>query len=533
MRDVMLLMRIQAYRFCGINALLHSRDKKLRRKAMASLGIGLLLATMAVVYSTMFSAMFRDLGIIEIIPQFLAMAVSGVALVITLTKGPELIFGGRDTESLRAMPVHTGAIVGSRLLGIFLPAWGVMLLAFVPAGVFYAASAGAMSAMRMILLSLLVPLMPMSLALLAGTLVARVTIRMRHRALLSAVLSVLLLIAILFATLFGSMAMSSAGQSGTMERAVIGLLLSGPGAILTGIYPPADWLMRGAQGSLRDALLLCGTGVLCVAIACMAATWRFGHIADSLSARQTTGAKGHVTRPVSPMRALLRKERARYTSSAIYMMNTAFAWVMYAALAVALCIGVSNLPIPQEARGIIDEVMARFAAFLPFIPAMLAGMGATTACSISMEGRHMDILRAAPVRKRDWLGAKLWMSLSMAVPVILLLGTIVALWLRLPISDALLLIVVPMTSSLFAGVLGLLLNQRFPRFDWNQEVQAVKNGLSVLLTLLIVVLLHGGALALAVKLSAPYTVLVVLAAAQTVLSAAGFAFACRGSVMSV
>ena len=43
----------------------------------------------------------------------------------------------------------------------------------------------------------------------------------------------------------------------------------------------------------------------------------------------------------------------------------------------------------------------------------------------------------------------------------------------------------PLANALLTGAVGLALNLRFPRLDWEKEVEAVKQGASVLLTLLI------------------------------------------------
>ena len=67
---------------------------------------------------------------------------------------------------------------------------------------------------------------------------------------------------------------------------------------------------------------------------------------------------------------------------------------------------------------------------------------------------------------------------------------------------------------------GLALNLRFPRFDWTQDVQAVKNGLSVLLTMLTGMLVPIGVGALALWLCAAPVVLGAACAVQLAAAAA-------------
>ena len=97
----------------------------------------------------------------------------------------------------------------------------------------------------------------------------------------------------------------------------------------------------------------------------------------------------------------------------------------------------------------------------------------------------MDTLRAMPVRRRDWLGAKLLLQMTLSAPVFALCGAVLALRLGLSAAQGALLILAPVAYSLVMGVVGLALNLRFPRLVWEREVEAVKNGLSVLLTILI------------------------------------------------
>ena len=72
-----LLLRIQAYRFCGVNALIHGHDRRQRRRAMGALCLGILIVAMAVGYSTMFSLMLCDLGAADVLPLLLALISAG------------------------------------------------------------------------------------------------------------------------------------------------------------------------------------------------------------------------------------------------------------------------------------------------------------------------------------------------------------------------------------------------------------------------------------------------------------------------
>ncbi len=134
----------------------------------------------------------------------------------------------------------------------------------------------------------------------------------------------------------------------------------------------------------------------------------------------------------------------------------------------------------------------------------------------------MDSMRALPVRMRDWLGAKLLLSLTSAVPVLALSGAVLTAKLGLQAAEALLLLLYPLSGALLFGVLGLLYNMLFPRFDWEKEMNVVKNSLSVTLTILTGMLVPMGVGALAIGSGRAQAVMISFCVVQT--AAAGLIF---------
>ena len=511
-----LLLRIQAYRFCGVNALIHGHDRRQRRRAMGALCLGILIVAMAVGYSTMFSLMLCDLGAADVLPLLLALISAGVTFVVVGMTGPERIFGGKDAPTLRAMPVRTSAIVLSRMTGVLLPELALALLMGVPTAIVYAVhGAGAAAGMRLVLAVCFAPAIPAAAALLLGTFIARLTLRMRHRALFTAVLSISLTGLILY----GTFAMSFAAGRGTLTESMVLVMLGRFSQLLSGLYPPADWVAGAAQGQAGAWLWLIGTAALALLVTLVLATRGFARINDGLSAGTARGRREtRRIRAASPLRSLYRKERMRYLSSVTYLMNTSVGWLMLLMATSALCV-VDVRPY-LSMLAMVPHVGSQLLWLLPLVPALLGGMACPTACSISMEGKQIELMRALPVRMRHWLGAKLLLHLTLAVPCIALCALVTALRLRLSAGQAALMVAYPLSASLMVGMCGLALNLRFPRFDWTQDVQAVKNGLSVLLTMLTGMLVPIGVGALALWLCAAPVVLGAACAVQLAAAAA-------------
>lgn len=513
-----LLLRIQAYRFCGLNSLIHGHDKRQRLRALGTLAAALLLAAMAAGYSALFAVQLAEMGAAALIPRAFALAVGLLSLAAVALIGPQQLFGGNDLPSLRAMPVRTGEIVLSRLLAVLLGEAAFALLIGVPAGIVYALhGAGAAGGVRLALALLLIPAIPTALALAIGVLAAWLARGFRHRELMIAVLNIALFVAIMA----GVSAFSVSAARGTITESAMLLFMRRFSDLLAGLYPPADWAAQAAAGQAGAWLPLTASAALALMLLTAASTALFARVADGLAAGER-GKRGRAREiaPRPPLISLYLKELRRYASSSIYLMNTSVGWLMLL-LATGFVAVTDVREMVELIRAALPENLPLF-ALLPLIPALMAGMSATTGCAISMEGRQMETMRAFPVAMRDWLGAKLLLSLTSAVPALALCGAVLTAKLGLRAAEALLLVLYPLSGALLFGVLGLLYNLLFPRFDWEKEMNVVKNSLSVTLTVLTGMLLPIGVGALAVCSGRAQAVMVSFCVAQTL--AAGLIF---------
>lgn len=515
MTRLSLLLRIQAYRFCGVNSLIHGHDKRQRRRALGALGMALLLAALAAGYSAMFALALADAGLAEMIPHLFALAVSVLAFSAVALLGPEQLFGGGDLPSLRAMPVTTAEIVASRLLAVLAAELAFALLIGVPAGVVYGLrGAGVGGGVRLAAALCMAPAIPTAAALAIGVLAAWLARGFRHRALVVAVLNIALFLAIMA----GTAALSLSAATGALTQSAMLLLTRRFGALLSGIYPPADWVAEATLGRAGGGAQLVLSALAALLLLTAGATAGFARIADALaSGEQVKRGKARAIRPKPPMLALYQKEARRYASSSIYLMNTSAGWLI-----LLLCIGFVAVMDTEGMMGALRAALPEgipLFSLLPLVPALMAGMSATTGCSVSMEGKQMETMRSLPVSMREWLGAKLLFSLTPAIPICCLCGAVLAVKLRLIAAQTLLLLAFPLCSALLDGVLGLAFNLKFPKFDWEKEMSVVKNSLSVTLSIVAGMLIPVGVGALAVWTGSAPLVLLAACAAEAVCAA--------------
>ncbi len=466
MAEVCLLTRLELRGLLGLNRLRYDRDPKRRGRAILVLAAFALLAVMAAAYTVGLVYGLHSLDMGRLAPAYLSMVCALLVLGFGLLKTGSLLFARGGYEMLCALPVRTCSIVLSRFLSMYVCDLGMTLLVLVPGTVtygllegpgfgFYAAMAAG---------AVLLPLLPLSVAAVAGTLIAWAASRMKRKHLASTLLSMLTLLVILPLS-FG---LGMAGENMTPDA--FSDLAQSVAQLIGRLYPPALWLGKGAvEGSLSFIALLavCSLGAV-TAIVALAAKL-FHPICRRLfasAARKDFKMTAQTVR--SPLAALYRRELKAYFSSSVYVMNTIVGPVMALMMAGALAFG------GMDALKDVFPPQLELQTVMPFVLAGVMTMMTTTAVALSMEGRRFWLVKSLPVSTKSLLDAKLLVQLTLLGPCWLLGEGLLLFALRPTGADIVWLLLFPALIALFAAVAGLTVDVRFCNFEWEKAEAVVK-----------------------------------------------------------
>ena len=123
---------------------------------------------------------------------------------------------------------------------------------------------------------------------------------------------------------------------------------------------------------------------------------------------------------------------------------------------------------------------------------ILTTISCTTYVSISIEGKQIEILKSLPIAAKCLFRVKLLHHLSISVPTIFVLNTIMALYLQWPFPKVMLGYAFPLLCSVLIGMIGYILNLVFPNFEWENVTHIIKQSLPAILTALIGVVVTCG-----------------------------------------
>jgi len=416
------------------------------------------------------------------------------------------IFSARDNELLLSMPIKPMAILAGRLSALLLVDYVYAAVIFLPVFVVliitgYISNVPALGFVFLFAATLLTPLFALAVGCLVGWLVALISSRMRNKNVPTLILSLAFLAAYLW-------------LHSQMVRNLNTLIINGAEiaeAVRRAVFPAYHFGAAIADGSVLSFTIFVFCAIVPFAAMCLLLSMSFakltsgGRVAKKIEYREKT------LRVSGARFALLKKELLLFWSQPMYILNSSLGAIATLVLAGILFVR----------PGILLEPLKQLAELFPALDAGIAGaivlsalavLNTVAAPSISLEGKRLWIAKSMPVRARDILLSKAELHIvTCGVPVIL---AGIACVLSFPMNglpQIALSFVLPLSITMMFSLFGVTVNLAFPRFDWINPIQPIKQGASCMLSMfggmalvailaVIYILLPGGALDLEIYL---------------------------------
>ena len=478
-KQVLTLSKVQLKSLFGINEVLHTKDKK-KKQSFALLSVAyVLVILMAISYVGGLAYGYHYLGLGDIVPMYLYTILSILMLVLSFFKAGSVLFSMKSYDIMVSLPVTKSAILISRFVTMYVTNLLFSLIVMIPglAVHIWFAKPGISFYFISLMAVLFAPLLPLTISSILGALIKGISSRMKKKTLVETFLTVGLVVVIMV----GSFRMGPKTENLDMEalKELIGTLTSALG----NIFPPALWYHQALQGSILHFVLLLGIPALIFTLFVWILSKRFTEICTGLNA---TYAKHNYKlgelKAEHVLLSLFKKEMKLYFSSSLYVTNSGIGYILAVLLAGAIAVmGVDSLADFME----MPMFLPLIHKVLPFVLAMPLCMMSASACSISMEGKTFWQLQVLPVKAKDIYNAKLLWNLAVAAPFYLASVVLMLIGAKPALSDALHYFLIPLVLLAFCIVLGLACNLWFPKLNWDNEAQVVKQGAAVLVSMLI------------------------------------------------
>lgn len=466
-----------------LNIYRHSQDKKKRKKAIGSfIGI-IVLSLTCILFVGSIAYAFAYFGYQQMVPIFVASIITLLSLIMTLLKSNSYLYGYKDYDLLMSMPFSVKTIVVVRFLLMYIKDLPLNFLISLSALIGYAVALnpGITTYLLWIILTLFIPLLPMSISSLLGVFIANAGSKFKYKKIALTILTFIITIPLFFLRFIIEYLIRNDKVGEVIEKSSNGL------NAVAKYIPTISWFSKAVNDSdyisiillIMIPLLIFIALILIISINYRAINSRLNNV-ETKQKNKNNNYK-YKAKPI--IRSIAFKEFKRVLGSTTCSVQLG--------LGTVLCILVGTvLPFIN-----LKKIIAGSAVKMPFDIASLAlvwplviyffvGMAPSSAVSPSLEGKNDWILKSMPVDAFEICKGRMLFNIYMnLIPG--LYATLTGLFaFRAQAYEYILGIIMIIVLCLFSTAYGMRCGYKHVNLNWENEIEVVKQGTAITLYLL-------------------------------------------------
>ncbi len=502
MSSFLVLLRMQLYlRLSAVKPShwLPGRSKESRdwKPLLTGLIFLVLIASMVIMVLLLANGILS--GLIQMkIPDLLLSMVIMVCMALTLLVGffhvTSVLFFSRDSAFLSGLPVSSRTVMAVRLAVVLLGEMALTALIFLPVCVLYGIRTGqnALFYIKAVIVTPLIPCLPLAVATLLSSLLVRISSLFRHRDRWMVIGGfVLIALVIPLQMQFYSRIPEDPGADFFMR------ILADNRALLEGLLgglPPVLWATAGITGqgewSLLYLLLFVVASVVAAVLPVLIGGGRYLQLSilqneafQSTKRRKLTARDFALNR--SPLKAMFFREWKEVLRVPAYALNGLIGIVMLPIMMVALFVGMEGSSELSELLGTLLRAAGgvKVTLFAAAAMAAVSTINMAGATAVSREGKRLSFSRMIPVPYATQLMAKQLFGFS--INFLTCVTTAITLVVLMP-SQFMYILAAFVMGLLFgyaANGMSLALDASHPKLNWRNETEAIKQNAMALLSM--------------------------------------------------
>ena len=387
------------------------------------------------------------------------------------------IFESKDNELLLSMPIPPKYILISRILILLIVNYILEALIMIPAIVMYGITCGytVLGFVFAISSFILIPFLSLAVSAIIAWIISYIASKIRNKTLVStALFTIFFVVYMYFCFSLGTLT----GSGEELDIDVSGLKNAFTFYHIGNSIANESWLHF-----LYFALMAIVPAIITFALI----SYSFIRIITTKKTAKKVVYKEKNEKSSSPMVALIKKEAKRFFTSTAYMMNCGMGIIMMAIVTVVATINSGNIlsMLDDPTVGMEKEIiLGLIPVIIVIFASMMCSMCMISTPSISLENKSMWILQSLPVRPRTILFAKILNHIIISAPVSLISVIVLCIAFKVDFISSLLVAISTITLVALTAYFGMFLGLKFPKFDWQNENVAVKQGFAIFGTML-------------------------------------------------
>lgn len=496
----------------SVNAIRHSGDKKRKNKLIGTIAGQIAIELMLIVYVGLTAVGIGMSGMAAALPALTADIICIMSFFLAIFKTNGYMFAFKEYDMLMSMPFPVGTIVSAKFMYMYINtlSWVMTLSVSVMAVYGYFVRPSVVAYVLWILLTLVIPLIPVVLAALLGTLIAGIGAGFRHKKAIQIILTFIIVMPCFFLQYILQSVFENSQIAEVMAK-VVNVTNGG-----TTFFPPVKWFEDAVTDySISSILLLVGVSLAVYSLFVFAVEKKYRQINSKLMASHKHKNRGNIKyAKKNIVVSIAFKELRRMFGSTTYAVNAGMGFVLAAIFGTAALFVSGDTIVSVVLKGApVDPSI-----IIPAIPLLIyffIGMVATTCCSPSLEGKNYWIIKTMPIDNMTVFKGKMLFNFLLEAPIGVYATLCLCISFRAGILMTLLSLVLIILLACFSTLWGLVCGVRHIKFNWENEIEVVKQSAAVSIYLLPnmfgVMILVGVSIYLVPKMGAELFILAVIA----------------------
>ena len=375
------------------------------------------------------------------------------------------IYDSKDNELLLSLPIEPKYIFISRLLFLFIVNYLLEAMVMLPAMVVYGILIGynVMGFIYSVVIFLAIPFLTLSVSSLIAWIISILATKIKNKTLVTTALFVVVFGAYMyFTSMLGSGVNPEEGTSIDMSGFRDAFLIGWGAKAMT-------------YGDTVSFLLFVVSCIIPAIIAFLILNRSFVKIITANRGTVKIKYKEKAEKAEGVFKTFVKKEMKRFVSSTSYMINAGMGIIMTVVFTVMICVTGNEM--------LLEFAELEIESFIPAVCFGLLALGSSMVListpSISLEDRHLWIAQSLPVRGGHVLLSKVCSHIIITTPPLVICSIALSIVFKLSILDFAAHLFAIVTVTAFFAYFGMLLGLLFPKFDWQNENVAVKQGFAI------------------------------------------------------
>ncbi len=436
-------------------------------------------------YANMLFEKIAPLHMQFIVLSLFVFMISIMTIIEGIYKAGSLMFNCKDDQLLLSLPIKRRTVLFIRVFKFYVFELLFNSLFIIPLIVAYIRWADNLSwtyFLTSLIMILILPIIPIVISCIIGAITSSISSRFKYKNVVQIILSFILLVGILYLSynidnLFEYIAKNAKSIND----------------MITKIYYPAGmYASLVINFNIKDLIIfiLVNISIFVVFIFILSNFYfKINSRLKSVTTNKRINVDMLVIKSSSKYKSLIKKELNTFFKIPVFIINAGFGLILYIIATIMIVIkydGVLSSLTNIEGINIPIDLITNNKSLIILSLILATGyMTSITNSVISLEGRNINILKSLPLKAKTILMSKIYSSLVLTTPVLLVGDIILFIKFRLSIVEMILLLILSILIPLVSHFIGLIINLKFPKLDAENSTEVVKQSTSSFLAVMI------------------------------------------------